>query len=431
MAEAALYGFNDDSTFPFQFVAEHVQWIPGYIEQLTLYAKRSRLNRSTYDALINTILVFARARTSALININGVYMGEPIYRLIPKFIKQLNKILDAVPNRQGKPHLLQIYRYDRDKWFVATKNNPRFIWKRPLTHREVGLNLDLFPAGHLPFKPSSAEDRMFSKYVEYSNPGAHVELVVERVLLDYIPSFSTFEDFSLRKEKLFNNTMEQLRLPYRFKWLLWSANKDREVNLHMNGTSPPSRSWWKENFLFVNHPNSSISGVAHHGLAFCTATCRFEQYWPFVKDLYRLDYELREITRPVQQACHRKMAEQYPKICSILETDGNEEGGAQLREYLADLIAYRELVSSAEFDLESANAAEDQETNWITGYENILIHKFYSLSTRLDVYVRKKVFRQLGRCFEGVPYPKEDGDRLFPSQPLAYWDITVYPWRLK
>src|SRR5262249_41220138 len=152
----------------------------------------------------------------------GIYDGQQLYTLVPQFINKLNTILKRIPSGRGRPHLLQIYRNDRVKWFIASKSSPRFMWSRKLTHREVGQNLDFFAAGHvIEDKHDHLETRSFSIFVELGNH-VHTEVVVECVLINYIPNFAAFRDFSLRKERLFNSVMERLLLPYRFKWFYYS-----------------------------------------------------------------------------------------------------------------------------------------------------------------------------------------------------------------
>src|SRR5277367_2490604 len=55
MAEAALCGFKNDPRFPYEAIAEHLSWIPNYIDELTpLHNPRGHM---MYHCLINILLV--------------------------------------------------------------------------------------------------------------------------------------------------------------------------------------------------------------------------------------------------------------------------------------------------------------------------------------------------------------------------------------
>src|SRR5262249_15640934 len=142
MAEAALYGFTDDPTFPFYSVACRVEWIPAYIERLTRDRVWDLSQRRTFEILIKVLLFFCLVRTSGLIKFEGVYKDVPHFAAVKWLVSKLNRILNRVPRGEGKPHRLAIYRFDRQRWFIATKNSARFSWKSNPTHRDVGLNLD-------------------------------------------------------------------------------------------------------------------------------------------------------------------------------------------------------------------------------------------------------------------------------------------------
>lgn len=136
MAEPALYGNNEDPEFPYEIIAKQITWIPEYIDQLTPKRRRDFKHMELYDTLLNVLLVFSRARTSALLHL---YPFEPAsYKIVKGLISRLNGLLlDA----KGQIHRLQIFRYDRQKWFIVNQFSPLFIWKRPLTVRETGLTL--------------------------------------------------------------------------------------------------------------------------------------------------------------------------------------------------------------------------------------------------------------------------------------------------
>ena len=88
--------------------------------------------------LINTVLVFARCRTSALQLFTNV--DRPMYQ---PFVVRLNNVLHSLPSKSNATyHELEIVERNNSAIFVTTRRSPRFIWKQKLTHQEVGLNLD-------------------------------------------------------------------------------------------------------------------------------------------------------------------------------------------------------------------------------------------------------------------------------------------------
>src|SRR5271154_821889 len=161
MAEQALYGYKDDPVFPYEYVAKHISWVPQFIDNLTPFRGHEVYQSCAYHSLLNILLVFCRARTSTIINHHSYDPSS--LKTHQRFIARLNGVLDNVPDGNGRVHRLEIFRYTRAIWFVTTKNNPRFIWKRRLTHREIGLNLDYYGAGHLDFGDSEVRTRCWSK----------------------------------------------------------------------------------------------------------------------------------------------------------------------------------------------------------------------------------------------------------------------------
>ena len=127
--------------FPHESLASELAWVPAFIDSMTPNRARDISHKMAYDFLLNIVLVFSRARASALV---ALYPFQPpAYKVIIPFVKGLNS--------NGKCLRLEIFRYDRRLWFITTKCNPRFIRQRRLTHREIGINLDCFAPGHLFF----------------------------------------------------------------------------------------------------------------------------------------------------------------------------------------------------------------------------------------------------------------------------------------
>ena len=248
MAEAVLYNNPNEPEFPYEEVAKdaYIQNLPKLIDELTNAHMDSFTCYDTFrfDTLIHLILVFARARTASL----EVDSYVPISSISP-IVKRLNQILSSIG---AEHHHVAIVRRNRhgQNYFFTNKNSRRFIWKQKLTHYEVGSNLDFFASGHMGICPVLATSRMVEvsgKYqisivVEVVRP----ELATEKELVE-------FEEFNVKKEQLFNETMIRLNLPYRFKWFFWinATNKDDFIKV-MKSSTPPSIEWWNRNFFFVN-----------------------------------------------------------------------------------------------------------------------------------------------------------------------------------
>jgi len=67
MAEAALCFNRVELPFPFELVGETLSWVPAYIEHKCPKRGRNIYHAGQLDALLNTLLFFTRARTSALL----------------------------------------------------------------------------------------------------------------------------------------------------------------------------------------------------------------------------------------------------------------------------------------------------------------------------------------------------------------------------
>jgi hypothetical protein len=281
MAEQALYGYKDDPVFPYEYVAKHISWVPDFINNLTPLRGHEVSQACAYHSLLNILLVFCRARTSTIIN--RVSYDPSSLKTYQRFIARLNGVLDKVPNGNGRVQRLEIFRYTRAIWFVTAKDNSRFIWKRRLTHREIGLNLDYYGAGHLDFGDTEFRTRCWSRMVEVSGH-SQIGIIIESLFLNYIPDLTVAYDFFRRKEELLNSSMNQLNLPYRFKWFWEPPDNWKEVDKVLEGDRPPSESWWQSNSYFVSVRMKP--DLRHHGMTFCSATSQYIDFWSLIQDLY-------------------------------------------------------------------------------------------------------------------------------------------------
>src|SRR5277367_446819 len=240
MAEHTLYQNFAEPEFPIPDVAEKVEWLPAYIDEILIDNADSRDHTDILTTLLDTVLVFARARTSGLHNMRQ-------YDVCMSLTSRLNSVLRSI---DATHHTMELVRYGSNLFFITCKQSPRFIWKSRLTHREIGKNLDYFTAGHFvhpPFPPRGS--------ISFVERESLVSLIDEIVYLEYVTDPADWERlvaFTSAKEGLFNSVMASLNLPFRFKWIFDCPEKHLEVSKVMKNSFPPSREWWEEHCVWVD-----------------------------------------------------------------------------------------------------------------------------------------------------------------------------------
>jgi hypothetical protein len=196
-----------------------LSWLPAYLEE-NIADPTEDLN-----PLLNTVLVFARARTATLQNIVS---WEKVYRLARK----------AAESVGASHHKIELVRPGGPiTYFVTCSNSPRFNWNIFLTHFDVGRNLDYFAPGHMRTDPPSAQCLVY--FVEKRS---FEEILGERVFVEYLKNDikTDFLQFNSGRETLFNSTMQELSLCYRFKCLMIWPDTLQTVPSVMVQSSPPS-----------------------------------------------------------------------------------------------------------------------------------------------------------------------------------------------
>lgn len=152
---------------------------------LTPHRGRDFYQHLIYIMIIDFLSVFSRARTSALFDF---YPFNPLaHEVALGLITRLNAVLDLVSDGWGKTHHLEmLLRYMNSGWFITTRRSPQFVWRHRLTHRQMGLNLGFFAAGH--FSDDAPDStRSGSSFVELSR-SAHFDIVAENIFLEYVYS---------------------------------------------------------------------------------------------------------------------------------------------------------------------------------------------------------------------------------------------------
>jgi hypothetical protein len=189
MAEPALYSNFGEPPFPFEVVGDALSWVPGYIKCHCPKRARNMYQARLFGALLNIMLVFTRARTSA-------FFGTADMSLCQEFANRLNLILRSLPKEMGpRRHEIELVERGHSDVWITCRHSPRFIWKRRLNHHEAGLNLDFAAPGHI--RPSRSFPAVTSRIIEVSGP-LHADIVAEIIRLGYVDdrAMRAVEDFN-------------------------------------------------------------------------------------------------------------------------------------------------------------------------------------------------------------------------------------------
>jgi hypothetical protein len=273
MAEEALYGNLNEPKFPFDHVIGSLDWLPSYLSSYEPKHSSDWPNRSIFPALLDTVFVFARARTAA-------FHGLAEFEKCRKLVSRLNTVLEQVGNG-ATHHRVELVRRGPLQYFITCTNSPRFDWNVRLTHFAIGKNLDYSVAGHMfnPPYPPRALIRFFDRELVQI-------LIVECVLLkslkddEFLKEVVSFND---KREALMNETLERLGLRYRVQWILDAPEEHDRVAEVMKNPIPPNSEWWQRNWIFVN----SVSPILKIGIIpFCNYYTKHYNSWSLLQYLY-------------------------------------------------------------------------------------------------------------------------------------------------
>jgi hypothetical protein len=286
--------------------------------------------------LLNTVLVFARARTATFHNLSS-------WNQVSELAKRLNSAADSVG---ASYHQVELVRRGPKTYFLTCSRSPRFNWNISLSHRDVGKNLDFFAPGHM-----TIDKQICSTY--FIEKRSFEELTGEIVLLDYLKDDAVrkeFDRFNTIRERLFNSTMEQLGLDYRFKCLVVQPGTVESVPQVMARSTPPNAKWWEDHCFFVN--GFLLPGILLQSeFAFCGFETKHEaswrllqltfefimkykryEYWHTSADTGKVFWKLMEQTfRRIRTTCERDLDEKefnqfYESIKQIFKALGERAG---------------------------------------------------------------------------------------------------------
>jgi hypothetical protein len=265
MAEQLLYQNNAEPLFPFGLLRPHLTWLSEYLS--------THISGELYDLdepLLNTVLVFGRARTSALL-----HMGNWTR------VKALTKRLNSAARAAGAVHhILELDRVaGRGSFFVTCRHSPRYQWSRPMSHYQVGQNLDYFAPGHISM--DSGRERCFVAFVNTISLRCLTGEVVFQDALNDPHVRNELHQYNKVRETILNSTMQQFGLTYRFKCVLHTADILENVAATLATNQPPAPEWWAANCYFVN--GISFPGVnVDPSYSFCGFHTKYDQHWPLI-----------------------------------------------------------------------------------------------------------------------------------------------------
>lgn len=239
-----------------------LSWLPAYLS--------ASISDSDFEEpLLNTVLVFTRTRTAALL-----HMGN--WDKVLLLTHRLNAAAEAIRASHHKIELVPL----RGMFFVTCSRSPRFQWKLPMTHHDIGRNLDYFAPGHIPMDPDAKLCGVY--FIEKRRLRV---VTAESVMLEYLQDEHVCDE--LRKYNdvrvnLFNDSMRNLGLDYEFKCVVMSDLQLEEIAVTMAKPYPPALSWWEDNCYFVNgHMFDGI--LADPMLDFCGYETKYDRYWSLIQ----------------------------------------------------------------------------------------------------------------------------------------------------
>lgn len=399
MAERYLYNNHSEPEFPFDLIRPQLSWLPSYL------ATHSS-DRDLDEPLLNTVLVFGRARTSALLTSNHLGKVRPLVILLNLAAKSVG----------ATHHLLEIdHSYPPGMFFVTCRRSPRYQWTRPLSHCDIGKNLDYFAPGHI-----AMDERQQRCGVHFLNTATLKPLTGEVVLLDALknPQVSQqFHQYNKARETLFNSVMQQFGLDYRFKCVLETKRTFEDVAAIMANSHPPDTDWWERHCYFVN--GTSFPGVnVDPKYYFCGFQTKYEQHWELIRKAFyfvighnRYEYHPRSKEKVTQW---KTMESLLSRIKSVCEADIGDDYALTLRDIDMGFESLSAVVTSSNLTSTQAARNEIHRLKMRKPPSPPLLHRKYravSRFFRLNLVERYKLKSRLTRL--SIDYPQSGDEIVF------------------
>ena len=403
MAEDVLYGNSTEPEFPFEAVANNLQWLALYLSTREKALSNFDENRDSFPALLDTVLVWCRARTAGFHTYCSYHD-----------CKSLAILLNATLEKAGglaRYHRLELVQCSNGQFFVTCRNSPRFNWKTRLTHLEIGRNLDYSAPGHIGSPISTP--RVFVQIVERDSFDViSKELTYFESLQDRAAKESWFK-FNHTKEQLYNETMEKLGLRYRFKCVFEFPQTHDEVSSVMMQTNPPTAEWWDENCPHLSTVGEMKSRPSMW--LFCNYRTRYDEYWELLRYVYSfcLKYSTNLSDHEMSTRCGFDWSSRlYRGLDDIYQKTEERMNPAE----------YDSLFNRTRQELESLAAAAEDYLEWKKSHGSNPETINYGYRRRLGIMPR---LRSFGRdlymhvfqrwkireplIYDGLPIPNVDG----------------------
>jgi len=204
-----------------------------------------------------------------------------VLRVCSDFVSQINSTLNSLPSSSGATHhRLEIVQRTKAAFFVVCSKSPRFIWSRSLTQQDVGRNLDFCGPGHFTrAKWDPLREALLQVYEVHDS--ATFQITNECVFVDESADTSTIDTIFQKRTDLWNSTMKQLELPYRFDGVWYRGNFNRsEIRSIMEAETPPSADWWAQNY-----PRICFSPFSS---TYFSASTQFDTHWLLLRSVYEI-----------------------------------------------------------------------------------------------------------------------------------------------
>jgi len=376
-----------------------LSWLPRYLEEDIADPTQD------LDPLLNTVLVFARARTATLQNMTS-------WKKVARLAKKLNKAADAAG---ASHHRIELVRRGPKTYFVTCSKSPRFNWNISLTHFDVGRNLDYFAPGHMTTGQPVAQCLVY--FVEKSS---FEEITGERVFIEYLANDDIKTDFlryNYCREAMFNTTMQRLSLHYRFKYLMIWPDTLKIVPSVMGQPTPPSAEWWEAHCYFINF---CLPGVLlNTNLVFCDWNTHFEAYWPLLQQTFQFmmkykRYEYWHTSETTGTEFWSSMEKIFREIKSVCEGQLNpstiefHQFQARIREQFNSLAAIADQSSRA-----TASNTHVSRRRQADPVSSKFVYELLMLREALSLRIFRRGRRTPHFLTKGIGYPPSGDQNAF------------------
>jgi hypothetical protein len=194
------------------------------------------------------------------------------------------------------------------------------------------LNLDYCAAGHFKIGHVGINRRSCVTVFEI-HTAAHTPIMAENVYLDQAPDMSLINDFYEKRTELYNETMIQLGMPYRFGHFWAGENVEEDIAEVMQSLAPPSSEWWAQNYVH-------IGATFPWCMAYTAADTRFQDNWTIVRRVYQTVSSYKFTQWPIAIECSNETQKMFDKLYMLFKSNVHisQDAGSSLHSSLESQI---------------------------------------------------------------------------------------------